>query len=131
MADKEGALSKVNIPKLDEKNFLHWSMRIKAHLQHKGLIKYINEPPVPLAGASAKAVTKKRAEVVDILMKFMSETAFESIITPDNEESPHAIWTQIISRYALTSVNNKGRVWLKFMPYEFKGDLKEFIADMH
>jgi hypothetical protein len=108
MADNKGNASKVNIPKLDEKNFLHWLMRIKAHLRRKGLMKYIVDPPVPLAGAAANAVAKKRAETVDILMNYMSETAFESFITPENEENPHAIWTQIISRYASTSVNNKG-----------------------
>ncbi|KNZ62325.1 uncharacterized protein VP01_12846g1, partial [Puccinia sorghi] len=63
-----------------------------AHLRHKGLTKYILEVPVPLAGAAAKAVSKKHAEKVDILMNFMSETAFKAIITPDNEESPYKIW---------------------------------------
>ncbi|KNZ61142.1 hypothetical protein VP01_1446g1, partial [Puccinia sorghi] len=38
MADIEGGTSKANIPKLDDTNFLHWSMRMKAHLRHKGLI---------------------------------------------------------------------------------------------
>ncbi|PLW26249.1 hypothetical protein PCANC_26631 [Puccinia coronata f. sp. avenae] len=131
MADNKGNSSKVNIPKLDEKNFLHWLMRIKAHLRHKGLLKYITEPPVPLSGAAAEAVNKKHAETFDILMNYMSETAFESVITPENKENPHGIWTQIISRYASTSVNNKGRVWLKFMRYEYGGNLKEFISDMH
>ncbi|KNZ54915.1 uncharacterized protein VP01_2818g6 [Puccinia sorghi] len=95
MADNEGALAKVHIPRLDEKNFLHWSMRIKAHLRHQGLIKYILEPGVPLSGAAADAVAKKHHETVDILMNFMSETVFESVITPENEESPHNIWTAI------------------------------------
>lgn len=131
MADNEGASSKVNIPRLDEKNYLHWSMRIKAHLRHKGLLKYIFEPPVQLAGAAQDAVAKKHAETVDILMNFMSETAFESVITPDNEENPFAIWTQITTQYASTSSNNKGRVWLKFMRYEYRGNLSEFITDMH
>ncbi|KNZ55782.1 uncharacterized protein VP01_2583g2 [Puccinia sorghi] len=57
MANKKGVLSKANIPKLDETNFLHWSMRMKAHLRHQGLIK------------------KKHTETVDILMNYMSETA--------------------------------------------------------
>ncbi|KNZ63455.1 hypothetical protein VP01_11415g1, partial [Puccinia sorghi] len=62
MADNEGGSSKVNIPKLDDCNFLHWSMRMKAHLRHKGLIKYINEIPVALNGAAANAVNKKHAK---------------------------------------------------------------------
>ncbi|KNZ51680.1 hypothetical protein VP01_3864g3, partial [Puccinia sorghi] len=31
--------SKANIPKLDDTNFLHWSMQMKADLRHKGLLK--------------------------------------------------------------------------------------------
>ncbi|KNZ43831.1 uncharacterized protein VP01_9820g1, partial [Puccinia sorghi] len=79
MADNEGSTSKANIPNLDNTNFLHWSMRMKAHLRHKGLIKYITKVPVTLAGAAANAVNKKHAETVDILMKYMSKTAFEAV----------------------------------------------------
>jgi hypothetical protein len=106
-------------------------MRIKAHLRHKGLLKYILELPVQLADTAHDAVAKKHAETVDILMNFMRETAFESVITPDNEDNPFAIWNQIISCYASTSSNNKGRVWLKFMRYKYCGNLSEFITDMH
>ncbi|PLW56102.1 hypothetical protein PCANC_04656 [Puccinia coronata f. sp. avenae] len=66
MANNNGAFSKVKMPKLDKKNFLHWSTRIKAHLRHKFLIKYINKPAALLAGAAAKAIAKKHAKVVDI-----------------------------------------------------------------
>jgi hypothetical protein len=88
MANNNGALSKVNIPKLDKKNFLHWSMQIKVHLRHKGLIKYITKPPVQLAGSAANAVAKKHAKVVNILMTFMSKTTFKEFITPNNQEIP-------------------------------------------
>lgn len=115
MAETEGASSTRNIPKLDDKNFAHWSMRIKAHLRHKGLLKYVLQPAAPLTGTVADTAAKKQAEAVDILMNYMSDIAFEAVVTPDNEEDPHAIWTKITSRYASSSVNNKGRVWLKFM----------------
>ncbi|PLW34183.1 hypothetical protein PCASD_13302 [Puccinia coronata f. sp. avenae] len=105
-----------------------WACRYQGH---KGLLKYILEPPVALAGAAHDAVAKKNAETVDILMKFMSKTAFESVITPNDKDNPHAIWNQIISCYASTSSNNKGRVWLKFMRYEYRGNLSEFINNMH
>ena len=131
MADNESAAGKVNIPRLNEKNFLHWSMRMKAHLRHRGLLKYVLEPPIPLGGAAADAVAKKRNETVDILMNYMTETVFESVITPDNEDNPHGIWANIVSQFASTSVNNKGRVWLKFTRYEYKGDLAAYIADIH
>ncbi|KNZ55427.1 hypothetical protein VP01_2682g3 [Puccinia sorghi] len=36
------------------------SMRMKAHLRHKGLIKYITKPPVPLSGAAANALSTQR-----------------------------------------------------------------------
>ncbi|KNZ52648.1 uncharacterized protein VP01_3491g1, partial [Puccinia sorghi] len=58
-------------------------LRIKAHLRHQGLIKYILEPGVPLSGAAANAVAKKHHETVNILMNFMSETVFKSVITPE------------------------------------------------
>ncbi|KNZ49557.1 uncharacterized protein VP01_4940g1 [Puccinia sorghi] len=75
-----------------------------------GLIKYITKVPGVLSGAAAEAINKKHAEMVDILMNYMSEIAFEAVVTPDNEESPFEIWNSIIRRYALTSVNNKGHV---------------------
>ncbi|KNZ46535.1 uncharacterized protein VP01_7196g1 [Puccinia sorghi] len=81
MAENNGGSFKPNIPKLDETNFLHWLMRIKAHLCHKGLTKYILKAPVPLVGAAAEEVNKKLAEKVDILIKYMSETAFKAVIT--------------------------------------------------
>ena len=83
-------------------------MRIKAHLQHNGLIKYIKKLPIPLGGAAANAFAKKRAKVVKILMNYMSETTFKAVITPENEESLFNIWAQIIRHYASTSINNKG-----------------------
>ena len=97
MADNESAAGKVNIPRLDEKNFLHWSMRMKAHLRHRGLLKYVLEPPISLGGAATDAVAKKHNETVDILMNYMTETVFESVITPDNEDNPHGIWANIVS----------------------------------
>ena len=115
MADNNGGESKANIPKLEKTNFLHFLMKMKAHLCHKGLLKYILKVLIPLAGAAAEAVNKKHTETVNILMNFMSETAFEAIITPNNEENPYKIWSSITCRYASTPVNNKGRVWLKFM----------------
>ncbi|KNZ52596.1 hypothetical protein VP01_3507g4 [Puccinia sorghi] len=78
MADNKGGTSKANIPKLDDTKFLHWLMHMKAHLCHKGLFKYITEVTVALVGAAAKAVNKKHAKTVDILMKFMSKMAFEA-----------------------------------------------------
>ncbi|KNZ52963.1 uncharacterized protein VP01_3383g2 [Puccinia sorghi] len=73
--------------------------------------KYILEPGTILSGAAADAVAKKHHKTVDILMNFMTETVFD--------------------RFTSTSVNNKGCVWLKFMQYEYKGNLAEFIINMH
>ncbi|PLW07267.1 hypothetical protein PCANC_26494 [Puccinia coronata f. sp. avenae] len=88
-----------SISRLDEKNYLHWSMRIKAHLRHKGLLKYILKFPVPLSGAAANAVAKKHAETVDILMNFMSETAFESVHYARQPGQP--VWNLDPNRLAL------------------------------
>ncbi|KNZ52501.1 uncharacterized protein VP01_3552g3 [Puccinia sorghi] len=57
---------------------------------------HITEEPAVLVGAAAEAVNKKQAETVNILMNYMSETTFEAIITPDNEESPYEIWSAIV-----------------------------------
>jgi hypothetical protein len=111
MANTEGALSKVNIPKIDKKNFLHWSMQIKAHLQHKGLIKYINKPPIPLARAAANAVAKKRAKLVNFLMNYVSEIAFKAVITPENKESPFNFWALWCSIY----VPNAKKLYLNIL----------------
>ncbi|KNZ47854.1 uncharacterized protein VP01_6091g1 [Puccinia sorghi] len=80
--------SKANIPKLDDTNFLHCSMRMKAHLRHKGLIKYITEVPAILNGAAAEAVKKKHAETINILMNFMSETAFQAVSLQTSKKVP-------------------------------------------
>ncbi|KNZ50718.1 uncharacterized protein VP01_4275g4 [Puccinia sorghi] len=85
MADNEGSKSKANIPKLNNVNFLHWSMRMKAHLRHKGLIKYITEAWVALSGAAADVVNKKHAKTVDILMNYMSETAFKTVVSDSGQ----------------------------------------------
>ncbi|KNZ45065.1 putative signal peptide protein [Puccinia sorghi] len=50
---------------------------------------------VALSGAAADAIINKNTEKVDILMNFMSETAFKAIITPDNEENRFEIWNLI------------------------------------
>lgn len=96
MVDTEGGSSTRNIPKLDDRNFAHWSMRIKAHLRHKGLLKHVVDPAALLSGAAAENVSKKQAEAVDILMNYMSETAFEAVVTLDNKGSPFEIWNSII-----------------------------------
>lgn len=130
MANLNNGSSSRNIPKLDDTNYTSWLMRMKENLRHKGLLKYVLEPPTQFIGAVAEAFNKKLAETVDTLMNYMSATAFDAIITPANEEDPYAIWMKIQSRYASTSVNNKGRIWLRFMRYEFSGNLRVFIDNV-
>ncbi|KNZ53352.1 uncharacterized protein VP01_3268g2 [Puccinia sorghi] len=72
MADNKGATSKANIPKLDDTNFLHWLILMKAHLRHKGLLKYVTEVPAVLVGAADETVNKRHAETVDIFMNYMT-----------------------------------------------------------
>ncbi|POW22952.1 hypothetical protein PSHT_00751 [Puccinia striiformis] len=43
---------------------------------------------------------------------------------------PSALGSHINSRFASVSVNNKGRVWLRFMRYEYSGNLNDFIGDI-
>ncbi|OAV84751.1 hypothetical protein PTTG_31092, partial [Puccinia triticina 1-1 BBBD Race 1] len=94
-------------------------------------LKYILEPTgAGLNGAAAEAVGKKHAETIDFLFQFISEGVFKTVVNTDNAEDPHRVWMSILNRFASASVNNKGRVWLKFMRYEYRGTLKDFISDM-
>ncbi|KNZ50187.1 uncharacterized protein VP01_4555g3 [Puccinia sorghi] len=115
MANNKESSNKANIPKLDEKNFLHWSMRMKDHLHHKGLIKHALKPPVVHSGAAAKEFAKKHHETVNILMNYMNKTVFELVVTPDKKESTHQIWMTITSKFTSKSINNKAKVWLYLM----------------
>ena len=125
-------VSNRNIPKLNDQNYAMWSMRMKAHLRAKGLLKVCTSEPTDvsmLSGAALTNANKKRNEAVDILMNYMGDDAFNAVITPENDEKPHLIWSKIISRYASQSVNKKGRVWLKFMRFEYNGNLKDYIVE--
>ncbi|KNZ63761.1 hypothetical protein VP01_11046g1, partial [Puccinia sorghi] len=42
--------------------------------------------PTALSGSASENVNKKHAETVNILMNYMSKTAFKAVVTPDNEE---------------------------------------------
>ena len=44
MGDDNKEDEKANIPKLDEKNFLQWRMRMLMYLKAKDLDKYISDP---------------------------------------------------------------------------------------
>lgn len=128
--DSEDRSMSRNIPKLDDSNYTQWSMQIKAHLRHKGLLQHcLTDSSHSLEGAALTAVKKKLNETVDILMNYLGNSAFNAIITPDNEGDPFLIWTRITKRYTSQSVNNKGRVWLKFMRYKYNGNLKQYISD--
>ncbi|KNZ52303.1 uncharacterized protein VP01_3622g2 [Puccinia sorghi] len=85
---------------------------------------------IPLLNDTNFATWLVRIKVYLRSKKLLKESAFDSVVTPSNEEDPHALGNKIISQYASTSVNNKGRVWLNFMRYEYNGKLKTFITDI-
>jgi hypothetical protein len=70
---------------------------------------------------------KKRHKTANILISHLGDAVFDSVITAENKDKPSQIWTAITDRYASLSVNNKARVWLKFMRCEYPGNLKEYI----
>ncbi|KNZ52894.1 hypothetical protein VP01_3407g1 [Puccinia sorghi] len=104
MADNEGSTSKANIPKLDNTKFLHWSMRMKDHLRHKGLIKYITKVPGTLAGAAAYAVNKKHAETIVHL-----EESQKTLSGQTSKASNKASEEQTDSAAALMHKSKKGK----------------------
>lgn len=131
MTEQVDHSGKRNIPLLDDNNFAAWSTRIKAYLRSRKLLKYIKQDALSgLEGVARSNAANKQAEAVDILMEYLSPTAFDTIITPDNNSDSYLIYQKILWRFALTSVVNKGRVWLKFMRYKYSGDLKRYITDV-
>jgi hypothetical protein len=70
---------------------------------------------------------KKRHKTASILISHLGDAVFDSVITANNEDKPDLIWTAITQRFASSSVNNKARVWLKFMRYKYPGNLKGYI----
>jgi len=117
-------------PKLDDSNFSMWHSRMKAHLRSKDLFHVCLSPQAPdLTPTSLEKDNRKISQAVDIIMRSLSNLAFETIINPENDEHPHLIWNKINDRYASKSFNNRGCLWLKFMRMEYRGDLKNYIQD--
>ncbi|OAV85818.1 hypothetical protein PTTG_30247, partial [Puccinia triticina 1-1 BBBD Race 1] len=119
--DAEDKSSRSSIGKLDDLNFPSWSIRMRAYLKIKDLWEVISGE-----GAPSK---KKIKSTANILISHLTEIALEAVVTTENEEKPNEIWDAIVDRYASLSVNNKARIWLKFMRYEYGGNLKNYLID--
>jgi hypothetical protein len=117
--------TKLSIPKLDESNYPLWSSQMRAYLQSKDLWKYV------LGDAATYIADKKKAEADNILISHLGDVAFDAIITLANEDKPQLIWSAIVKRFISESINNKARIWLKFMQYEYNGNLPKYLKDCH
>jgi hypothetical protein len=113
--------TKLSIPKLDESNYPLWSSRMRAYLRSKDLWK----------GNASTIAEKKKAEAANILISHLGDVAFDAIITMANKDKPQIIWAAIVKRFASKSINNKARIWLKFMQYKYNGDLPKYLKDCH
>ncbi|KAI7933821.1 hypothetical protein MJO29_016659 [Puccinia striiformis f. sp. tritici] len=69
------------------------------------------------------------ASQASIVILVKSPWKLEAVVTAENEDKPSEIWSAIVDRYASASINNKARIWLKFMRYEYGGDLKNYLVD--
>ncbi|EFP85720.1 uncharacterized protein PGTG_11049 [Puccinia graminis f. sp. tritici CRL 75-36-700-3] len=121
MSDIEEKSTNSSIPKLDDLNYPSWSVRMKAYLRSKDLWEICTGEVTP--------AKKKRNETLNAIISHLSEEALDATVTPENEENPALLWASIVERYASSSVNNKARIWLKWMRYEFNGNLNSYLAD--
>jgi hypothetical protein len=92
---------------------------MRAYLRSKDLYKVVIGEVTP--------ANKKQHETSNIIISHLDDAVFDSVITAENEDQPADIWAAIINRFASSSVNNKACVWLKFMRYQYPGNLKEYI----
>ncbi|OAV85527.1 hypothetical protein PTTG_30459, partial [Puccinia triticina 1-1 BBBD Race 1] len=120
--DVEDKSSRSLIGKLDDLNFPSWSIRMRTYLKSKDLWEICS-------GEVANPAKKKVKTTANILISHLSEIALEAVVTVENEEKPNEIWNAIVDRYASASINNKARIWLNFMRYEYGGDLKSYLVD--
>lgn len=70
---------------------------------------------------------KKSYEAADLLIQHLGDTAFDAVINPENQSKPSFIWQAILERYASQYTNNRGRIWLNFIQYNFDGNLSSYI----
>ena len=112
--------TKLSIPKLEEHNYPSWSSRMRAYLRSNDLWKICS-------GETAVPSKKKKAEAANIIISHLGDTDFDAVVTIDNEDKPALLWEAIVDRYASESVNNKARIWLRFMRYKYNGNLKTYL----
>lgn len=132
MSAKEEREAIRGIKPLTDDNFATWSLRIKTHLRQKKLWDVTINPCSLAADAPNVAVIKdssNRLLAYDTLIKCMSDAAFNSCVDTKTNEDPHRLWNNILERYGSSSINNKGRIWLKFMRFNYNGDLKKYIDE--
>ena len=73
-----------------------WHSRMKAHLKSKDLFSVCLSPQAPdLTPTALEKDNRKRSQAVDIIIRSLSNLAFETIINPENDEHPHLIWNKI------------------------------------
>ncbi|KAI7964700.1 hypothetical protein MJO29_002798 [Puccinia striiformis f. sp. tritici] len=118
----EDKASQASIGKLDDLNFPSWSIRMRTYLKSKDLWEICS-------GEAASPAKKKVKVATNIIISHLSEVALEAVVTAENEDKPSEIWSAIVDRYASALINNKARIWLKFMRYEYGGDLKNYLVD--
>ena len=146
---------KSNVPKLDDKNFLQWRMRMLMYLKAKDYYKYVTDPnynnsntddeeesavTAELTGNQTRtsasftrftpAIKKGLKETSHLIASKLGTKAFNQIVTEENMEVPYLIWNKIMAVYASKSINNKARVYLQYTRYRYKGTLSDFINDI-
>ncbi|OAV91899.1 hypothetical protein PTTG_27847 [Puccinia triticina 1-1 BBBD Race 1] len=121
--DANDKSSQALIGKLDNMNFPLWCIQMRTYLKSKDLWEICS-------GESVLTASKKKVKnAANILISHLSKVALKAVITPKNKDKLQLIWDAIVDQYASASINHKARIWLKFMRYEYGGDLKNYLID--
>jgi hypothetical protein len=96
---------------------------MRAYLCSKDYWKYITSEYATISN-------KKKAEASNVIISHLGDIAFDAVVTLTNEEDPKLLWNSIVKCFASDSINNKARyIWLKFMRYEYNGNLYTYLID--
>lgn len=116
------------IPKLNDNNYIKWSVRIRSHLKARWMWNVCTSESNISAEATDAAQSKElklKTEVADVILKSISERALDLVVPPNNSEDPYCLWSTITKRFTSMSINNKGRICLQFMRLKVDGYLNK------
>ncbi|OAV86239.1 hypothetical protein PTTG_30008, partial [Puccinia triticina 1-1 BBBD Race 1] len=95
-------------------------MKIKMHLRTRHLEEYLEEP---MSKEPHDDKLQGALRTCSILSKAILNAIFTSVINNNNEQDPHAIWTDIKTIYASDSLLSVFQVWNKWLDIQYNQDM--------